>query len=153
MAEESHHKSVKVGLKAGGGRPPGYSWGVLILDRAHDEARGFLSDDQYHHMSCQVRELASQDDPTHCTTVDVRPIEDFYEIRDKGGVLGKLNVRVFFLVDKGTRNLVILGAINKQNDGHTPNGDRVRMRVRARRYRGGSNLGSDQSMSDSPEAD
>lgn len=64
----------------------------------------------------------------------VREIEFFYEIRDKGGVLRKLNVRVFFFVRKETRTIVVLGAIKKENNGPTPTGDRVSMRRRMRLY-------------------
>lgn len=85
-------------------------------------------------MADQVRELARQDDPTHSRTVDVRPIEDFYEIRDKGGILKKLNVRIFFFFQKAARRIVVLGAINKKNDGPTPLGDKRTMQRRKRLY-------------------
>jgi hypothetical protein len=61
-------------------------------------------------------------------------IEDFHQLRDKGGILGKLNVRVFFYLDHRRRALVVLGAIKKQNDGPTPKGDPMRMSRRLRRY-------------------
>lgn len=128
---------IKVGVHQGDGPPPGYFCSVLILDFAFEEAMGLLNEDQYQHIAMQVKELATQQDPTHSQTVDVRPIEDFYEIRDKGGILGKLNVRVFFDWDKERRALVILGIIHKQNDGSTPPGDRLRMRHRRNRYRRG----------------
>ena len=101
---------------------------------AYAEARGFLDHDQYEHVAAQVRELALHDDPTHSATIDVRPIEGFFEIRDKGGPLRRLNVRVFFALDKPSHTLVVLGTINKKNDGHTPAGDRLRMRRRRRLY-------------------
>lgn len=134
MAEQPIRKPVKVGVKQGGGPPPGYRWNVQIVDQAYNEARNFLDSEQYEHMADQVRELAQQDDPTHSGTVDVRPIEDFFEIRDKGGVLGKKNVRVFFFVYKLKRRIVVLGAIKKENDGHTPIGDKRRMLRRMRLY-------------------
>ena len=70
-----------------------------------------------------VRELARQEDPTHSSTVDVRPVEDFHGIRDKVGVLGRINVRVFFFFYKPTRTIVVIGAIKKENNGLTPMGD------------------------------
>lgn len=134
MSEEAEKKSVKVGVNVGAGPPPGYKWNVRLLDLAFEEAKGFLDDEQYDHLADQVKELAAQDDPTHSDTVDVRSIEDFHEIRDKGGVLGKINARVFFFVHDASRTIVILGAINKKNDGPTPTGDRLRMRRRMRKY-------------------
>lgn len=127
-------KPVKVGVKVGGGPPPGYLWNADILDCAFDEAMGFLDADQYEHLAAQVRELATQEDPTHSETIDVQPIEDFYEIRDKGGVLVRINARVFFFVRKSTRTIIVLGAINKKNDGPTPIGDRRRMKRRMKKY-------------------
>ncbi|MGP0062179.1 MAG: hypothetical protein ACLQGP_01080 [Isosphaeraceae bacterium] len=134
MAKDSGGRRGKIGVRRGGGRPPGYRWEVVILDQVFDEARAFLSEDQYDHLARQVRELARQDDPSHSETIDVRPIGEFFEIRDKGGVLGKINARVFFFRSRPARRIVILGAIPKQNDGPTPLGDRRRMERRMRLY-------------------
>ena len=131
---EMPRKSVKVGVKVGGGPSPGYRWNAEILDRAYEEAMAFLGDDQYDHMANQVRELALQDDPTHSDTIDVKQIESFYEIRDKGGVLKKLNVRVFYFVRKETQTIVVLGVIKKENNGPTPICEKVTMRRRMRLY-------------------
>src|SRR4051794_11182375 len=106
MAEQPQGKPIKIGVKEGGGPPPGYRWNVEIFDQAYDAAMAFLDEDQYSHMVAQVQELARQDDPTHSETVDVRPIEDSYEIRDKGGILQRLNVRIFFFVHKSSRTIV-----------------------------------------------
>jgi hypothetical protein len=127
-------KPIKVGIKAGSGPPPGYLWNIDILDCGFEEAMEFLDADQYAHLAEQFRELAGQDDPTHSETIDVRPIEDFYEVRDKGGVLEKINARVFFFVRKPTRKIIVLGAINKKNDGATPVGDRRRMKRRMKKH-------------------
>lgn len=137
MSDEPERKSVKVGVHQGGGPPPGYEWSVWVLDIAHPEAMDVLNPEQYAHVAEQFKELARHDDPTHSEVVDVRPIEEYYELRDKGGVLARLNVRVFFWVDKGKRAIVVLGTINKKNDGQTPKGDRIRMRRRLRLYREG----------------
>ena len=134
MADPHRRKAIKVGVKERGGPPPGYLWNVEVLNRAFDEAMAFLDADQYDHLARQVRELARQDDPTHSQAIDVRPIEDFHEIRDKGGILRDLNARVFYFAHKPTRTIVILGAIKKENNGPTPAGDKIRMRRRKRLY-------------------
>lgn len=134
MAKQPKRKAVKLGVKEGSGEPPGYKWNVEILDQAFEEAMGFLDEAQYAHLANQVRELAAQEDPTHSDAIDIRPIEDFHEIRDKGGVLRKLNVRVFYMVHKPARAIVVLGTIKKENNGPTPMGDRIRMRRRRRLY-------------------
>jgi hypothetical protein len=124
-------------VQRGGGPPPGYKWTVWIADVAHREARKFLNADQYQHIAMQIKELARADDPTHSETASVDAIEDFHELRDKGGILGGMNVRVFFYLDKPKKALVILGAIKKQNDGPTPKPDKIRMARRLRKYRNG----------------
>src|SRR5262245_56583970 len=103
MGDEQRRKEVKVGVKEGGGPPPGYSWNVDVLDRAYGDAMSFLDEDQYAHLKRQVQELAQEDEPTRSDTVDVRPIEDFFEIRDKGGILKKINARVFFCLCRSSR--------------------------------------------------
>ena len=127
-------KKIKVGVARGGGPPPGYRWNLLIPDFAYHESMKFLNADQYQHFAMQFKELAQEEDPTHSTTASIDAIEDFHELRDKGGILGGMNVRVFFFVDKARSALVVLGAIKKQNDGPTPKGDKIRMAQRKLRY-------------------
>jgi hypothetical protein len=134
MSTEEVRKPVKIGVKQGDGPPPGYRWNIDLLDQAFQEAMAFLDEGQYGHMANQVRELARQEDPTHSDTVDVRPIEDYFEIRDKGGILRKINVRVFYFVHKPSRKIVVVGVIKKENNGPTPQGDKIRMRRRRRLY-------------------
>jgi len=134
MAEGSRRKPVKIGVKEGGGAPPGYQWNVDVIDEAFGEAFEILDGDQYEHCSRQVRELARQQDPTHSQTIDVRPVENYYELRDKGGILHKINIRIFFFVHPQDRKIVILGVINKKNDGKTPIGDKLLMKRRRRLY-------------------
>jgi len=128
---------VKVGVLQGGGPPPGYQWHVWVPDLAYDEARKILTESQYDHMAMQVKELAREVDPTHASTADVDAVEEFYELRDSGGPLGGLNVRVFFHLDRDERCIFILGVIKKQNNGPTPLPDKVRMRRRKRKYDNG----------------
>ncbi len=132
-------KSISIGVQEGAGRPPGYQWSVWLLNVAFDEAMNFLSPVRYEHLAMQFRELAMQEDPTHSDTISVRRMspEDYYELRDKGGVLGNINTRIFYGVDKGSRAIVVLGCIKKQNDGPTPKGDIIRIRRRWRKYNSG----------------
>jgi mRNA-degrading endonuclease RelE of RelBE toxin-antitoxin system len=136
MADESESENelTKTRVRRGGGPPPGYEWNVEILAQVRDESRDFLSEDQYAHLSRQVRELARHRDPTHSDTLDLRPVGNVFELRDKGGILRRLNVRVFYVVRPDHRTIVILGAFSKQNDGRTPRGDLWRMERRMRQY-------------------
>lgn len=132
--EQSVRKTVKVGVRRGAGEAPGYEWTVLIFDVAHDEALEFLTDAQLEHMQAHVRELAKLAEPTRSATIDVRPVEDIWEIRDKGGVLKKIAARVFFGVDHDSRRLIVLGSLKKENDGQTPVRIKIEMHRRMRDY-------------------
>jgi hypothetical protein len=127
-------KEIKVGVQAGSGAPRTYLWNVYILDIGFKEADQVFNQAQYRHLALQVQEMARERQPSRCRTVDVQPIEDFYELRDRGGVLGSLNARVYLGIDHDTHSIVALGAIHKQNNGPTPIGDKVRMRRRWRKY-------------------
>lgn len=130
-------KELKVGLMVGGGPPPGYQWNVLVLDIAFREATKQFNAEQYAHIVMQVQELAREPQPSHSQTASIDRVEDFYELRDCGGVLGSKNARAFFGIDDDRRALVFVGAIHKQNNGATPHGDKVTMRRRWRKYRNG----------------
>lgn len=112
-------------------------WRVLYLTHATKEAKAFLTGIQYEHDVQQFRALSGEPDPTHAATADVRPIESFHELRDKGGVLGKINVRVYFGIDKTHRAIVIPGAVKKEDEGRLALGTRQRMSRRWRRYQRG----------------
>ena len=123
-------KRIAVGARVGGGPPPGYEWNVEYLTVAQKETFRFLTPAQYGHVVDQLRALAREEDPTHPTTVTVEDVEDIWELKEKGGPLGKINIRVFFFLVKDDRTIVILGAFKKENDGPTPPATRVSMRVR-----------------------
>lgn len=125
----------KTGVKIGGGEDPGYLWNVEVLTQAYSEARHFLTEPQYKHLSRQIRELARQEDPTHSETIDIRAIDNFFELRDKGGILRKINARVFFSCIKESRTIIILGAVKKENEGSIPSGDKFTINRRLRLYR------------------
>ena len=134
MSKNSDHTSAKMALRKGGGPPPGYEWTVMVLDQAYKEATTLLDNDQYAHMVAQVKELARENEPTRCETVDVRKLGELHEIRDKWGILKRLNIRVFFYVESSQRLLIILGVINKTNDGSTPVVSRLLMEYRLRKF-------------------
>ena len=134
MDEQPLRKPVKVGVREGKGPPPGYEWNIDIIEPSHSESMSFLNKEQYDHVASQIRELARQVEPTRSQAIDVRSVDDFYELRDKGGILQKINIRVFFCMCRSTRTIAVLGAINKKNDGKTPPHIRILMGYRMRRY-------------------
>lgn len=121
----------------GGGVPPGFQWNVLSLNLAYRESEKCLNDGEREHMANLCRQLAMEEDPSHSELCDVRVIGDFLELRDTGGPLGGKNVRLFFAIDKENNAIVLLGLILKQNNGKTPEGDRIRVARRWRKYLAG----------------
>lgn len=130
-------KPLKTGLQAGAGPPPGYLWNVAYLTVARDEAMGFLNDEQYAHAVDLVRSLASEKDPTHPLTVKVEAVEDFFELKDKGGILGKINLRIYFTIVQPHKLVLVIAAIKKEAEGQTPTWLKIRVRNRLRKFRDG----------------
>lgn len=107
-------------------------WKLAYLTKAEDEGRKFLNDEQYEHVVGLFDELAFETQPTKSKTQDVRSIENFYELRDKGGVLGRINVRVYFTVLKGRALIVALSSYKKEDDGQVAGHVKSRVRNRLR---------------------
>ena len=126
---------VVIGVKQGGGAPPGYEWNAWYIESVHKETLVKFGELGRDAMVENVKLLAKTKEPQRSELVDVRDIQDFFEIRDKGSVYGKVNARLFFGLDKTRRVIVILGAAKKQNNGPTPIGDRKRMERRWRKYK------------------
>ncbi len=96
----------------------------------------FLTSPQYRHISLQYQDLARQTDPAHPSfkIVDVRSIGEYFELRDKGGVLGKINFRGYFYIDKEKKRIVVLGADKKERENQTGLAIKERMEYRLRVY-------------------
>ena len=125
---------VAAGAKGAGGT---FLWNVWILNKAYEEARGILNETQYDYVAAQVQSLATEADPTHSQLCSVDAIGDFHELREKHGVLGKINLRVFFFLDHLRRAIVIIGAFKKENNGPTPPATVITMTRRKSLYEGG----------------
>lgn len=125
--------NLKTGVRRGGD----FLWSVAILEASFEEAMRVIGSAGYSHFADQVKELARHAIPSQCESVDVKALEDFFEIRDHGGPLGNVNVRVFFGLDRARRTIVTLGCAKKQNNGPTPLGEKLRMRTRWVRYKRG----------------
>lgn len=102
------------------------------MEVAREEAMAFLDEGQYAHVVGLFQELAREIDPTRPESLRVEKVEDFFELKDKGGVLGKINLRVFFIVTG--RSIVVLCAIKKEADGQTPMWAKIRTRYRLRNF-------------------
>jgi hypothetical protein len=105
-------------------------WELGYLEAAEKDARRFLTEEQYAHAVQLFDELAYEADPTKSETQDVRKIQEFHELRDKGGVLGKINLRVYFVVVEDRRLILVLAAYKKEDEGQVPSHIVTRVRNR-----------------------
>ena len=87
---------------------------------------------EYAHVVQLFDELAFESNPSKSETQDVRSIEEFYELRDKGGVLGKKNVRVYFAIIKNRKLILALSVYKKEDESTTPPHIITRVRNRLR---------------------
>jgi hypothetical protein len=108
------------------------TWRLGYVDAAEKDARKFLNEDQYAHAVQLFDELALEENPRLSRTQDVRPIDDFYELRDKGGVLGRINLRVYFAVFDEHCLILAVCAYKKEDEGQTPPHIIVKVRNRLR---------------------
>ena len=107
-------------------------WTLGYLEAAVRDAKKFLTDDQYAHAVQQFELLATERNPRLSEAQDIRPIGDFYELRDKGGILGKINLRAYFAVFDESHLIVVLGCYKKEDEGQVAEHIKVRIRNRLR---------------------
>lgn len=107
-------------------------WRKMYLDLAAGEGRKILTEAQYVHVLEQIDDLATEKDPAMSHRHDVRPIEGYYELRMKGGILGKINLRVYFALVTGKVVLLVLACYKKEEEGQTPAYIRARVNNRLR---------------------
>jgi hypothetical protein len=107
-------------------------WELGYLEAAEKEARSFLTEEQYAHAIQLFDDLAYESNPTKSETQDVSKIYEFYELRDKGGILGKINLRVYFTIFKERKLILVLATYKKEDDGKVPQHIVIRVRNRLR---------------------
>ena len=129
-------KPLKTGVEEGSSDPP-FRWSIGILQLAFEEAMAVLTDGQYRHVALQFQELARQESMTRSETISIDKIDSYYELREKGGILGNINLRVFYGIDDARKCGIVLGVFHKKNDGATPVPVRHRMSLRWNRYQAG----------------
>ena len=96
-------------------------WHITYLASAKDDAKRIFTDDvAYSHAVSMVEQLAYEKDPTHSQTQDVKKIGEFYELKVKGGMIGKINLRIYFALVPADKLIHVLSVFKKENDGKAP---------------------------------
>ncbi len=108
------------------------AWSLAYLEVAAKEAKGILDAGQYEHVVRQFDDLAKHENPRLSDTLDLKAIEAFHELRDKGGILGRINLRVFYVVFDEKKMICVLGCYKKEDDGQVPSYIKTRIRNRLR---------------------
>lgn len=103
---------------------------LRYLEAAAKEGHKVLDDIQYAYVLEAFDDLAITEDPQSPESHDVQPIHEFFEFRDKGGHLGKINLRVYFSVHEAERTIVVLSVYKKEDEGKAP--ERIVRRARNR---------------------
>lgn len=93
---------------------------VVVLQRCIDEGHKELNDVEYWHIVKILRKLVDFGDTTTMSELDIRSIDGIYELREKGGLLGKKNMRFFFDVFTKEGKVVVAKAYRKDEEDQTP---------------------------------
>lgn len=107
-------------------------WELGYLEAAEREARKFLTEEQYAHAIQLFDDLAYESNPSKSQTQNVSKIYEFYELCDKGGILGNINLRVYFTIFKERKLILVLATYKKEIDGQVPQHIVIRVRNRLR---------------------
>lgn len=127
-------KPLRLGLRAGN---HGLKWSVYYLERAGKEAKDLLNSSQHRHVLDAIRALAGEEDPRRPACEEVSPIDDFHELKLKGGLLGKINLRVFFDILDDQKAILLVHAWKKEAEAQTPSHVKRTVSKRLREFREG----------------
>jgi hypothetical protein len=107
---------------------------VAVIAVAKKEGRSFLSPAQYLHVTDLVKQLTGFGVRQFESNLRIEPLGDFWELKDKGGVLRRLNVRVYFAHVDQRNEIVVLSTYKKEDDGPAPAHIIYRLKNRLRLY-------------------
>lgn len=104
------------------GGEPGGMYRVGYLPKAQREGRELLSEPQYAYAVRQAERLRHWGNQDEIAALRTEAVENFYELKLKGNVLGKTNLRIFFAVldAGGERFVIILGVYKKEEEDQLP---------------------------------
>ncbi|HZZ29328.1 MAG TPA: hypothetical protein VFE46_15130 [Pirellulales bacterium] len=110
---------------------------LVILPIMIREGRDVLTDGQYLHIKDHLKELTGFGARKFTTQLRIAPFEEFWELKEKGGVLGRKNIRIYFFHDTDDSDIILLMTDKKENDGQASPSIKYILRNRLRLYRQG----------------
>lgn len=99
---------------------PGKLRRVAVLPHAVREAKEILNDGQYFHVVGIVKRLVHFGDHRELWDLRIEAIDSFFELKLKGGLLGNINLRVYFADLAANNEIVVLKTYKKEEDHKTP---------------------------------
>lgn len=110
---------------------------VVVLGIAAKEGWEILTPGQYEHMKDLEKQLVGFGRRDFDSNLRIEQIGEFWELKDKGGTLGRKNMRVYFAFDTECNDVVILATYKKEEDGSPSQNLKIRIRNRWRKYKEG----------------
>jgi hypothetical protein len=95
-------------------------WIVVALDVAKREGQKILNKAQYQHIKEVLKRLVDFGNDEELSDLAIEPIASFWELKEKWGILGRINLRVYFGTFPEDMELVIAKTYKKEDDGKAP---------------------------------
>jgi hypothetical protein len=146
MARNSRrgHGREDQGPHKGGGKtartekgPSPRKWELVVLPVVKKEGHKILSDVQYDHVVEVLKRLVDFGNKEEIGDLDIKPIQSFFEPKEKGGLLGRINLRVYFGTFPEENKLVIAKAYKKDEEGPPPRHIVLLVQDRLEQYKAG----------------
>ena len=103
---------------------------VVVIGIAAKEGWEELTPGQYLHLKDLVKQLVGVGRKEYESHLNIGPFGDFWELKEKGGTLGRKNMRVYFRFDSNVNDVVVLHTYKKEDDGQAPPHIKTRLKNR-----------------------
>jgi hypothetical protein len=89
---------------------------IVALAKPKKEARQMLTDEQYWDLVGYIKRLYDFGNPKATSDLQIRRLEEFWELRVKGGFIRNINLRIYFAYLQERNEIVILMSYKKEED-------------------------------------
>ena len=110
---------------------------IDVLGVAAKEGWEILTPGQYLHVKDLIKQLVGFGRREFESNLKIGPFGDYWELKDKGGTLGKINIRVYFAFESDLNKIVVLHTYKKEDDGQAPPHIKQKLNNRFRLYKQG----------------
>ncbi len=107
---------------------------IVVTGHARREGREILTPGQYEHVKGIVKRLVDFNNPPEINDLRIEAIENFFELKEKGGMLGRINLRVYFALLRDVGKIVVLKVYKKDEEGRPPRHVIINVQARLRSY-------------------